>query len=212
MYASGHSILRLPHGQEGVAIGLELVQHPRQGAGVGLGAEEEAQGGRGVLAGLDEAVVDGGGVGDGLEGEGRAPAEIACVGQGLVLAQDQPGLLPQDGGQGFAAGLDAGELGLAAVPAGDEAHVTAPPGGLPDLVGALGHLVRREEDDGDGPGTQDGVEGGRDVFPRLGADGQVEGTARMNASPPPAAVRAAPCRSLPHSYTARRSSTCSAAA
>ena len=37
-------------------------------------------------------------------------------------------------------------------------------------------------------------------------------TARMNASPPPAAVRAAPCRSLPHSYTARRSSTCSAAA
>lgn len=117
MYASGHSILRLPHGQEGVTIGLELVQHPRQGAGVGLGAEEEAQGGRGVLAGLDEAVVDGGGVGDGLEGEGGAPAEIACVGQGLVLAQDEPGLLPQDGGQGFAAGLDAGELGLAAVPA-----------------------------------------------------------------------------------------------
>ena len=37
-------------------------------------------------------------------------------------------------------------------------------------------------------------------------------TARMNASPPPAAVRAAPCRSSPHSYTARRSSTCSAAA
>ena len=143
-----------------------------------MGAEEEAQGGRGVLAGLDEAVVDGGGVGDGLEGEGGAPAEIACVGQGLVLAQDEPGLLPQDGGQGFAAGLDAGELGLSVVSTGDEAHVTAPPGGLPDLVGALGHLVRREEDDGDGPGAQDGVEGGRDVFPRLGADGQVEGEGR----------------------------------
>ena len=56
--------------------------------------------------------------------------------------------------------------------------MTAPPGGLPDLVGALGHLVRREEDDGDGPGAQNGVEGGRDVFPRLGADGQVEGEGR----------------------------------
>jgi uncharacterized protein YPO0396 len=36
-------------------------------------------------------------------------------------------------------------------------------------------------------------------------------TARTNASPPPVVARAAPCRSSPHSYTARRSSTCSAA-
>ncbi len=61
----------------------------------------------------------------------------------------------------------------------------APAGGLADLVGALGHLVRREEDHRRAPTPVQGVKGGRNVPLGGGRHPQVEGRTPAQARRPP---------------------------
>lgn len=93
-----------------------------------------------------QGLIGPGRVGDGGEGQAGGPAEIACLRQGGFLAQNKPCLLAQDARP--AAGWPASTLSrrcAGVFPVGIRPTLCPRPGCLPNLVGTLVHLFRREE-------------------------------------------------------------------